>query len=476
MDKVNNQFNRIIPRIGVIGTTMEEMDAVIEVEDIRKDTKYYDDFLNSIIDSLKDFSNVLNGGIVGTEGQAENISDFMIKKQVDLIIVIPVNYTLDSVILKLLREQTSPILLWNTSPLTSIPMDMDYDTAIANAIIACFPTLTNVLIKNNIKFKAVSGKVDDKNIIKIIKEYTQASKVVSVLKKSKIGFIGNSYPGITSISVDESRIIGKFGPTLIRIENATIEDFYKKVNGKKNKYDIERFKKKFAIKGLSDEEFNRSVKLYNALLDISNEYSLDAIAQLCQNVIISKEIGITPCFAYSILNSMNVMVTCEGDIGTAIAMVILREIYGDAFFAEYYLEDFKKEFILISHCGLGNINFADKKSKLRVVPQVCFPGKFGRGAAFEFNVRAGEMTMVSLSMLAHEKWTMIASNVESINGDCYPMACPQIKIRFKNGKLDEKFIEFCENGGGHHLAFAFGNQISKLEKVCDILGIEFHKI
>ena len=80
-----------------------------------------------------------------------------------------------------------------------LPDNMDYDTAIANAIIACVPTLTNVLIKNDIKFKIVSGSISDKKILNYLNEYIVAAKAVKTLKTAKVGFVGNSYPGITSI-------------------------------------------------------------------------------------------------------------------------------------------------------------------------------------------------------------------------------------------------------------------------------------
>lgn len=470
------QSKKNFSKIGLVGTTMSEMDAVLDVEDIRDDSAYYEKFFKKIENEVKKFGTVISGGIIGDELGAEKISDLFDREQVDLIITVPVNYTLDSVIIKLLRNHKVPIILWNTSPLEELPENMDYDTAIANAIIACVPTLTNVLIKNGIKFKMVSGPISDKKILNYLDEYINAAKAVKTLRTAKIGFVGNSYPGITSISVDEARVIGKFGTTIVRIENMNIEKYYKNVETGKIKADLDIFKKEFNFYQLTDDEIERSVRLYNAVLNISNEYSLNAIAQLCSYAIISDIIGIAPCFAYSILSSMGVGTTCEGDIGTAIALIILKELGGDAFFAEYYLQDFAKDFILVAHCGLGNINFADTRKGIKVLPQPCFPGKHGRGAAFEFNLEPGEMTMLSLSMLSPEKWTMIACEVESIKSEAYPMVCPQAKIRFKNGGLNEKFIEFCTKGGTHHLAFAFGNHLSKLEKVCDILDIDFQKI
>ena len=474
--KLHNQLKKNFSKIGLVGTTMSEMDAVLDVEDIRDDSAYYEKFFKKIENEIKKFGTVVSGRIVGDELEAEKISDLFYREQVDLIIAVPVNYTLDSVIIKLLRNQKVPIIIWNTSPMEKLPDNMDYDTAIANAIIACVPTLTNVLIKNDIKFKIVSGSISDKKVLNYINEYIIAAQAVKTLKTAKVGFVGNSYPGITSISVDEARVIGKFGTTIVRIENMNIEKYYKNVEIGKTKTDLDIFKKEFSFNQLTNDEIERSIKLYNAILDISKENSLDAIAQLCSYAIISDIIGIAPCFAYSILSSMGIVTTCEGDVGTAIALIILREISGDAFFAEYYLQDFVKDFILIAHCGLGNINFADTKKEIKVLPQPCFPGKHGRGAAFEFNLKSGEMTMVSLSMLTPEKWTMIACEVESIKSEAYPMICPQAKIRFKNGDLNEKFVEFCTKGGTHHLAFTFGNHLSKLEKVCDILDINFQKI
>ena len=204
--KIINQLKNFKPKIGLVGTTMSSMDAILDVPEIREEREEDEKFLDIIVQKLSEFAEVSNEGVIGTDDEAEAISDNFIKKQVDLILVLPVSYTLDALILKLLKWQTCPIFIWNTNRIDAIPDNMNYEMAYANIAIACIPTLTNVLLKNRIGFKLVSGRHDDAGILNEIRDFAIATKTVKVLKKARVGVIGSSYPGITSISVDEARV------------------------------------------------------------------------------------------------------------------------------------------------------------------------------------------------------------------------------------------------------------------------------
>ncbi|MCL5985560.1 MAG: hypothetical protein M1371_03240 [Actinobacteria bacterium] len=471
----DKHFKSYTPKIGLVGTTMSTMDAILDVPELREEKEEFEKFLDTIVQNLSSFAEVLNEGIIGTEEEAEVVSDNFIKNQADLILVLPVSYTLDTLILKLLKWQTCPIFIWNTNRIEAIPDDMDYEMAYANIAIACIPTLTNVLLKNGISYRLLSGKYDDKETINEIKECATATKAVGVLKKARIGIIGSSYPGISSISVDEARVIGQFCVSLIKIEQNEIEKEYLNINEGEVKRILDKYKSKYQFGEFSGDELMRSVRLVPAFLNIAKKHKLDALAQLCQEVISISDIGIAPCFAFVELNANGVMVTCECDIPTAIAMVILREVSGDAFFSEFYVQDMKNDYALACHCGLGNINYANNPSDIKLVPNPCFPGPKGRGIAAEFTVKDEEYTLVSLTMLK-DGWKMIAATVDVIGGPRLPMGTHQIRFRFKGGDFNTKLKQYCDLGGVHHFAIARGKHVNVLRNVCDILKIELREV
>jgi hypothetical protein len=46
-------------------------------------------------------------------------------------------------------------------------------------------------------------------------------------------------------------------------------------------------------------------------------------------------------------------------------------------------------------------------------------------------------------------------------------------VRFVGGDFDSMYHRFCELGGLHHLAVAYGNHLDELRAACAYLGVEF---
>jgi len=459
------------PRLGFISTTMGSFDAVLDVPEVR-DMNQYENLIIKIIDRLKTFADVINFGMAGNEEDATLLHERIIQSDADLFVIFPVNYTLDVVILKLILGLRVPVILLNSAPLSTIPEDMDANVTMENTTIACIPTITNVLIKNNIPYDLVNGTVNDDSVYDEIRKCSFSAMIVRKLRNTRIGVIGQSYPGISAVSVAESLVTGKFGVTLVRLDTNEIAKECSAVPDSEVKRLSEEIQTKWSVTDITSGEITASIRLLPALEKIIEKYKINAIAELCSLLVANNSIGIVPCYAATILTGRGIPFTCECDIATTIAMLILQGFSKDALFLEFYVQDFKQGLSLLSHCGIGNLNLARQDSPVCIKQHPYFPGAKGRGISFEYLTRKGLVTYASLTVVGG-RWRMIAGLGESVEMQKRPMSAVQLYFKFKGNDFNRSLKKYCELGGIHHMAVAFGNYLDELRLTCRYLDIDF---
>ena len=137
--------------------------------------------------------------------------------------------------------------------------------------------------------------------------------------------------------------------------------------------------------------------------------------------------------------------------------------------------DMERELLLMSHCGYGNPAFANPTTPARVVPQPCFPGPCGAGAAFEYTTRPGEITILSITD-SPRGYKIIAVAAECVDIAPFAAGCPQIVAKFSGMSLGEGVERSCKAGGSHHMVVCYGNIKKELEILAEMLGIGFEGI
>ncbi len=458
------------PKIGFIGTTMSGFDAVLDVEEVR-DMSQYSKVIAVMCKRIEPFTEVINFGIAGNEEEAIQKRDLIVREECDALILWPFNYTLDVVALKLAAGHKTPIILLNTMIRSIIYADEDFGKVMENNANACLPTMTNVFLKNHIPYELVSGPIDDR-LYENLHFLAQSVGVARLLRHSRIGTIGYSYPGISAISVDEATVTGHFGVTLVPISTREIAKEFEAVSKDLVQRTAKQVIQTCKVMGISSEELEASICVSPAMEKLVEKYRLNALAQLCQLLIIDPGIGIAPCYANTVLTGRRIPVTCECDIPTAIAMLILQEFSRDVLFLEFYTHDFEKGVAMFSHCGQGNLNLAKENSPVNIKSHPCYPGKRGRGISYEYLTKEGTVTYACLTYL-DGKWRMVAGLGESVNFSQRPTSTIQMYFKYKGQNYDESYRRFCDLGGTHHLAVGFGDHLTELKTTCRFLDVEF---
>jgi L-fucose isomerase-like protein len=99
----------------------------------------------------------------------------------------------------------------------------------------------------------------------------------------------------------------------------------------------------------NEEDLHGAAAIYLALQEIVAEHGLDAVALKCFDLLpILKN---TACFALAKLNEDGVVAACEGDIISALGMLLLRELTGQpSFLANPSTIDVEAGQISLAHC------------------------------------------------------------------------------------------------------------------------------
>ncbi len=461
------------PRGGFVTTTMGDFDSGLaaEFEEVREVDEFNKN-ISRVIGKIEPFADVENFGLVGNETDAVRVRDEMAKADCDVLLIMPISFTLDAVVLRLIHGVNMPLVLLNTQVLPTIPADVNHDTTMWNNNVAGIPCLTNVMIKNHIPYKMVSGAMDGPILYDRIEKLARAAAVPRLVRNTNFGVIGKVYPGMSCLEVDPATFTGHFGCNLINITYEEVEKEYNAVSENEAKALADKLTSDYQIdSSMSPGEIHASAQFEAAMKRIVEKHKLGAIAQLCMDLIANPKIGITPCLAYTVLAEMGIPVTDEADLTNALTMVILQQFTDEVLFTEWYMQDFVDDIVMLSHCGMGNRLIADSKGVL-VKPQPCFPGPKGCGAAFECVAKPGELTYACMTYI-DGRWRMIAGLGESLPMEKRPTNTIQVYFKFKKDGFEATYQQFCKLGGIHHFAVAWGDHMKSLQAACDFLDVDF---
>ena len=465
-------------KIGFLALCMDDFDAVLDVDDVRKDKLVNiqePEYIKPMLSFIKMFGDLIFPGIIGDEKGASKANKVFREEQIDVIVIHEFTFTLAVTFIKALEDIEVPLIFWNTQENHTFSSNLDFGRVMLNNSISSIPHSTNVLYQTGRKFKVITGHESTQEAYERFKNDFKVISVKKFLKKCKIGTIGYSYPGMITITTNETSLRTKIGPSVEHINVFELKSSIKKIKKEELSRDIEHIKTKFCVNDLRKEEIEQSVLIYYCLRDILKRRGVHVLASLCGLLILEPELGLAPCYAQTRLIADGIQSACECDILTAVALVIVELLANNAWFSEFYMMDMEKNLILMSHCGYGNCSMANTKYEIKIVPQPCFPGPRGRGIAFEYSAKAGEITIVSF-VEGPEGYKIVAAEAEAIDCKPYKTGCPQIIAKFKNLKLSDAVEKYCQAGGSHHMVVGYGNIISELQLLAEYLNIGFEKI
>ncbi len=272
----------------------------------------------------------------------------------------------------------------------------------------------------------------------------------------RLGLIGEPSPWLV-YSLPREDALKRLGVELVRVG---VDEFVKLVEASEADEELGRRIVEGAITAeLAPGAPGRSLRVLSAIRRLASERRLGAVSPACWWFY--KRTGANACLAHAVLNDEGLVVGCEGDVPSTIAMALASYASGSpAFFAN--IADIRGEEVLVAHCtapfSLG--------TRYRLMRHFITGGSVTSRVAFKPYKR---WTLVRLSPDASKLRVAVGDLVDGDPGR--EMQCEsQLTLRVPGA---ERLLG--ESMGNHHIAVP-SDARQALRVASEILGVGYEEI
>ncbi len=372
-------------------------------------------------------------------------------EQVDGIAVISGTFHLGHLLLEIKKYADKPVLLWG------LP-ELPYNGGKIRLNSVCGVNLNaSNLVKSGITdfTYTIGSKIDE--------DWVDAIRMIRALKDSHIGILGYRAHGFFNVGVDELAMYHKFGTIVDHFE---LTDLW---NQPVEKDTVEKYaavmRGAFDTSAVSSEKQDKVAELAAKFRAFADEKNLTAIAVRCWPEF-AGGYGIAPCAAMSIVQSDDLLLSCEGDLDCAITMIAHRAAGAKTpFMADLSQVNPEDNSALMWHCGVAPCNLTDGVCACTL--DTYHAG--GRGVTAGFVMKSGAINMARLdSINGHYR-------MFNRKGEAVPMqkelTGTYAKVRFEE-PMQSVLDTVVYSGLAHHVSMVYGDYSKPLSIFARLKGLE----
>ena len=416
-------------------------------------------------------ADIVESGLVDTPEKSRAAGTLFQREQVDIVLVFPFGYTPSANVVPAVRELSVPIRLLNAHE------DWSYDYATADTTdylhhegVCCIPEFAGALIGIGKHFRVRTGAFEDPRFQAELEDDIKGVAAANVFRTMNVGLIGQVYPGMTDMPIDEQRFVRATGRMLARPEVEEFKNAYERVTDDEVADMIAQFRELYEVgRTVTDEHLRFSAQVAVAFEEIvARRHDLSAFGYYWwgEDELV-RQLRAGSNLAVSRLAAMGRPGVTEGDVKTAMAMKVLDLLGGGGMFVEFFAIDFRDDFFLLGHDGPTNIGLAEGKPRLTHLDTQ--HGKSGHGIGIDFDMKEGPVTLLNLTQFdAGDHFKLIYSVGEIVPGDILSIGNPNARVRVHK-PLHEFMDAWCQQGPSHHIALGIGDHASALESFAEAM-------
>lgn len=279
-------------------------------------------------------------------------------------------------------------------------------------------------------------------------------KAVS-LKDLRLGLVGGISSWLVYSRVDPWLVKEKLGVEIIEVSLDEVYDAYNRVSER----DIMDLADKIIGQAerieIAKPRILNALKLYRALRSIIERLKLDAITVKCFDIIMS--LNTTACLALAMLNNEGIVAGCEGDVPSALTMILLNKVSGKPVFMGNPSIINGNE-IMIAHCTSPWIT--GKGFILR--------SHFETGRGVGVSVKYREGTLVTLARLSPDLSTLRIIRGKIKKGEPFSDKHCRTQVIVE---LESNGMILLDKSIGNHYAMVIGDHTLELKVLAKALGL-----
>lgn len=427
-------------------------------------------FIKSMADRFSGYAEVTVASISTNRGEVQSAVAGFERAQADIILVVFVSYATSISVLSPLLETSIPVVLFSTTPKSSMAEGMSMDDIMLNHGIHGYMDLTNVLRRNNRWFQFVSGKKDDDDAFGEIVSWARTARAKNLLKQSVIGIAGYTFDGMGDFGIDTTYLNARLGPEVRHIPLNTLAEYIRSIKDEEVAGAIADDRKKYEIAfDVAPDIHQESNRVYLGLKKAIDELGIHAFTMHFQGILENPDIRTLPFLAVSKLQEAGLVYSGEGDFLGATAGLMLRYLCGDTLFTETFCPDFDGGRIVMGHMGESNPAFGVRTLLRRK--------KFVFGNALDpviadVQMKPQRVTVLNLGIVEDNRFQIIVYGgevCEKIPGS------DDIDMPYFHFKPDMELptflTEYGRAGGTHHIAVTCGDRQDDILKLAEMLGV-----
>jgi L-arabinose isomerase len=451
---------------------------------------------------------VIDVGMVDDQPTAAAAGERFIREDVDLVVCYVTTYSTSSQVLPAVQRVKRPVLILNLQPTAQLDyLRTGTGEWLANCQACCVPEIACAFERCGIDFHTVTGLLglDNQTSGAVANEVTynhpaataawdeirnwlDAVRVQRTLARSRIGFLGHTYPGMLDMYSDFTQISGWLGP---HIEVLEMDDLEARVNAVTEKQIKAKQEEVLLIFDVSEdspsdpiakkpkpEEMEWACRMAVGLDMLVNDFDLQGLAYYHRGVDgnLYERLAAGMILGCSLLTGQGVPCSGEGDLKNCMAMKVMDLLGAGGSYTEFYAMDFTDCIILMGHDGPFHLGIAEGRPVLRGLG--LYHGKRGYGVSVEARVRLGPVTILGLTQTRDGRLKWLCAEGWSLPGEILHIGNTNSRLRFTKRPEDkfdvaEWITRWASQGPTHHVALGIGHRAAALSKLAKLQGIEF---
>lgn len=418
------------------------------------------------------FDNIVYSDLVDTLDGAEAAGNLFAKEGVDAIIIAYGTYLPDFISLHVINKvKNVPVIFYSVQNSDNIDIKGNYEHSLRNSGIIGIAQITGTLKKMNRKYQVIVGSIDDERAYGKISTFIKTNQAIADIKEANVGVIGNVFRGMYDLELSKTFLKSTFDINVIYIQASHLLAQWETVTDAEVKEVADRLIARFKTRGLTNEDIANAVKLAIAMEKLAKKFRLDAMCFLDQHFV-QKQTRTTARIGASLLMEYSdITVTCEGDLGGLVTMMLMKSISGvPALMGEWGEYDVANNASLIMGHGIGVPALAASDDKITLTRTPEEWGFDGAGMNYELILKPGDATVAHIIETVNG-YKMIVSPCKSVDFPTLPYDELHALVQFKT-PIKDYLEKVFESGVTHHCIVGVTDMSRELCAVAEQLGVE----
>ena len=372
--------------------------------------------------------------------------------EVDLVCLVEATWCEDYLGTDILRRLGVPAVTWGLPGIHT------------GSLCGC-QQLCSVLKELDMPYRFVHGDLDDEKVHRSILDYSRAAALRRSLREARLGLFGSHIKGMTEVAFDELEMMAVIGPRTVRYGLAELEEKAAAVPSGAAEREWGRIRDGVGKVETPEEEVIKSLGMYLALKEFTSADRLAGMAIECYPRLMGKV-----CLAASLLSEEGIVTSCEGDMNSAAAMLMLSRLTGQPVHNTDLLAVHEEDDSMVfSHCGSGGFSIAGDRKDISLAPVRLMD----RGCCVLFPAKPGPVTAVNL-VGRRGTYRMAVATGEAIPTEMVFPGNP-VRVRFKT-PVAQVLDTIAGEGIGHHWMIGYGDVSEALRHLCGLTGLKHIRI